>query len=134
MNSRDVSIDLAAGGIAGLVADAIMHPIDTVRTRLWSQDHPSQAAYRYRGLWHGLVDMRKKEGVGSLFKGFGSVVLLTPAAHSLYFASYELSKAGMRGVRDPRMRPSEATTHLCAGFFANAVGALIWTPMEVVRF
>eukprot|EP00288_Rhodomonas_lens_P020073 CAMPEP_0177689344 /NCGR_PEP_ID=MMETSP0484_2-20121128/137_1 /TAXON_ID=354590 /ORGANISM="Rhodomonas lens, Strain RHODO" /LENGTH=337 /DNA_ID=CAMNT_0019199723 /DNA_START=164 /DNA_END=1174 /DNA_ORIENTATION=- len=133
MSATNTSIDLAAGGIAGLVADAVTHPIDTVRTRLWSQDHPSTQGYKYRGLWHGLVDMMKKEGTASLFKGLGSVLLLTPVGHGLYFASYEWSKERLRDIKNPAWRPSEPVNHLCAGFFANGVGGLIWTPMDVVK-
>jgi hypothetical protein len=103
----------AAGATSGLIADAVTHPIDTIRTRLWVQGAAQAAAvrrasgtaqgvgvasamaergavpYQYKGMVNGILTMVRKEGVASLFRGFGSVALLTPLAHGLYFWSYE---------------------------------------------
>jgi solute carrier family 25 iron transporter 28/37 len=121
-------VDFAAGAASGLVADGITHPIDTIRTRLWVQDAGS--GYKYRGLVNGLVTMVRKEGVASLFKGMGSVALLTPVAHGLYFGSYEWAKTRL-ACDEAGMGNTAAI--MTAGFFANVVGALVWNPMDVVK-
>jgi len=110
------------------MADGATHPVDTIRTRLWMQGGKN-AGYRYNGLWHGFCDIVKKEGVRSLYKGFGSVALLTPVAHGLYFGSYEWAKKAL----SEKTECSESGGHLIAGFFANGVGAFIWNPMDVVK-
>jgi len=133
---RTKLIDFAAGASSGLVADGVTHPIDTIRTRLWVQGAKgtdSAAAYRYGGLLNGFVTMVRKEGVASLFKGFGSVALLTPLAHGLYFGSYEWAKLHLIRKEGNLLGLSDTTAIMTAGFFSNAVGALIWNPMDVVK-
>jgi len=128
-------IDFAAGASSGLVADGVTHPIDTIRTRLWVQGatNDSAGAYRYGGLLNGFVTMVRNEGVVSLFKGFGSVALLTPLAHGLYFGSYEWAKQHLIRKQGNLLGVSDTTAIMTAGFFSNAVGALLWNPMDVVK-
>ena len=115
-------IAFAAGAISGLVADAVTHPIDTVRTRLWVQGATTAAvqstggsSYTYGGLFNGFYTMLHKEGVGSLYKGFGSVALLTPLAHGLYFGSYEWAKCRLIREEGNLGGINETAAILCAG-------------------
>ncbi|EKX37452.1 hypothetical protein GUITHDRAFT_97273 [Guillardia theta CCMP2712] len=132
---RDGLIDFTAGSVSGLVADGATHPIDTIRTRLWVQGPATGLEYRYRGLWDGFRDIVRKEGINALFKGFGSVALLTPVAHGLYFGSYEWSKMKLQSMttKSGARVMGETSAHMTAGFLANCVGALIWNPMDVVK-
>jgi len=123
-------VEFVAGAASGFVADGVTHPVDTVRTRLWVQGEGT--AYRYSGLLHGTVDMVKKEGLPSLFKGFGSVALLTPLAHGLYFGSYEWFKRTL-GHRKGGLGLGDSSNAMISGFFANGVGGLVWNPMDVVK-
>jgi len=83
-------------------------------------------------MWHGLFTIVRKEGPMALMKGFGPVALLTAPAHGVYFGVYE-------GIKEliPRRgawgRLSESSVHLTAGFAANTVGAVLWTPMDVIK-
>mmetsp|Transcript_16024 Transcript_16024/g.37350 ORF Transcript_16024/g.37350 Transcript_16024/m.37350 type:complete len:368 (-) Transcript_16024:675-1778(-) len=120
------------GAASGFVADLLTHPMDTVRTRLWMQDSKKTCGYRYNNLWHGLFSMVRKEGSMSLWKGFGPVALLTAPAHGVYFGIYEVTKELI--PRDGAYGHwNESSVHLTAGFIANMVGAVLWTPMDVIK-
>jgi hypothetical protein len=71
------------------------------------------------------------EGVKGLYNGFFAVALLSPLGHGLYFASYHWCKSSLSTQLDyPAM---EFGIHAFSGVVANAVGGLIWTPMDVVK-
>ena len=81
-----------SGAAAGLVADGVLHPFDTVRTRLWMQGRDPAYPFAYRGVTHAMTSVLREEGFAALFKGFGAVAWFTPAANGLYFATYEWVK------------------------------------------
>jgi len=88
----EVMAQFGSGATAGLLADVIIHPVDTVRTRLWMQGTVTGTAYNYTGVTHAVTSILRQEGIPALYKGFGSVVLLTPLANGLYFMAYEFVK------------------------------------------
>lgn len=53
---------------------------------------------------------------------------LTIPAHALYFSGYESSK-GFLG----RHFADGPLTNFLSGFWADVMGSLIWTPMDVVK-
>ena len=126
----DLRVSLIAGAAGGLISDACVHPVDTVKTRLWCSSSAAaasnQVAFRYNSFSHALTSIVKNEGARSLYKGFSSVALFTTAGHALYFGAYELGKT-VAGEH------SGMAAHLVAGCFANAVGGLAWTPMDVIK-
>ena len=124
-------VNFASGAISGLVADAVTHPIDTIRTRLWVQGSATMRAggntYSYGGLLQGFVMMIRAEGLRSLFKGFGSVALLTPLAHGLYFGSYGWAKRVLVREEENFWGMSEPSAIMSAGTFGCGVwGFGVW--------
>lgn len=47
--SSPLAVDMAAGAVAGLACDSVMHPMDTIKARLQAQRGPP---WRYRGIIH----------------------------------------------------------------------------------
>ena len=112
-------VQFISGALAGLVSESVVHPIDTVRTRLQTQG-PSKAAsggatsaaaaavglkesgaaaaggQHYTGTGHALRTIMRQEGVRGLYGGFGPVCAFTVPAHGLYFIGYELAKARLQ--------------------------------------
>jgi hypothetical protein len=92
----DLRVSLVAGAAGGLISDACVHPVDTVKTRLWcsssSASASGQVAFRYNSFSHALTSIVKNEGARCLYKGFSSVALFTTVGHALYFGAYELGK------------------------------------------
>jgi hypothetical protein len=118
------SISLLAGGAAGMVADAIVHPIDTVRARLQVQSGNN-------GLVSTYYNIVTKEGWRALYRGFGIVVAFTTPAHALYFLGYEFGKKYIQPNKPADQKGP--LVHFSAGLVAECMGALIWTPMDVVK-
>ena len=61
-----------AGAWAGLVAETILHPFDTVSTRLKTQ---ATASPRYLGFAHAWRRILAEEGVRGLYGGLGATIL-----------------------------------------------------------
>jgi len=120
-------VHMLSGASAGVIADGIMHPIDTIRARLQVQ----QGKSNYRGLLHAFSTIVQQEGWRALYKGFPIVVSATVPAHALYFGGYELSKK----LLFPNTIQSEkgAVVHFLSGLIADISGALIWNPMDVIK-
>ena len=126
----------ASGATAGLLADGILHPVDTVRTRLWMQGTSMNGpTYHYTGVTQAVSSMLRQEGVAALFKGFGSVALFTPLGSGLYFVSYELVKKELeRDFCGPRyLNVSPTYSPVLAAILGTAIGTLAWTPMDVIK-
>ena len=115
---------LAAGSIAGIVADATTHPIDTVRATL--QYQRGFTDLKYGGTMSTFVKLARER---ALYRGFLAVGLTTVPAHALYFAGYEVAKKRLEksGGGD------QFGAHLMAGFFADVCGSLVWVPADVIK-
>uniref|UniRef100_A0A3Q1J3Q5 Mitochondrial S-adenosylmethionine carrier protein n=1 Tax=Anabas testudineus TaxID=64144 RepID=A0A3Q1J3Q5_ANATE len=107
---------ISAGGCAGMCVDLTLFPLDTVKTRLQSQ----QGFYKaggFRGIYAGVPSA----AVGSF-----------PNA-AAFFVTYECTKSllGAGGVLSPpHMAP---VTHMLAASLGEIVACLIRVPTEVVK-
>eukprot|EP01133_Synstelium_polycarpum_P002336 gene2336-2650_t len=102
-----------------------MHPVDTIRARMQVERVGSA---QYRSTAHAFRSIIQKEGVSYLYKGFPIVVTATIPAHALYFFGYEFSKRQLAPlVGDGPLN------HFVSGLVADVAGAMIWTPMDIVK-
>jgi solute carrier family 25 carnitine/acylcarnitine transporter 20/29 len=76
---------LVAGGTAGIANWAVALPIDTLKSKL--QVAP-EGKYP-NGIRSVFSEIMQKEGVGSLFRGFGPVMLRAFPANAACFVGYE---------------------------------------------
>ncbi|KAL0477194.1 mcfE [Acrasis kona] len=127
--TKDESVfaHLAGGAVAGLISDGIVHPIDTIRARL-----QTQKTQQYSSATQAFRSIVKTEGPLTLYRGFGAVAMGTIPGHALYFAGYERSKDVLNSYFGVKNDDSTAV-HLASGLFADALGALAWTPQDVVK-
>mmetsp|Transcript_21321 Transcript_21321/g.52186 ORF Transcript_21321/g.52186 Transcript_21321/m.52186 type:complete len:336 (-) Transcript_21321:283-1290(-) len=128
LSHREPKLDrnhVLAGGLSGLCADAILHPIDMIRTRHQiNQSHNS-------GVLYTLFDLSRTNGLRYLFKGFGSNALSAPLSNALFYAGYDYTKAWVHyNVISERQQP--LLVHSVAGFWATLLGGLVWVPSENV--
>jgi hypothetical protein len=130
--SIQLKIDVCSGAIAGLLTDFILHPMDTITTRLWIQGSPG-TKYKYNGLIQGLSQVFNLEGLKGLYKGFFAVALLSPAGYGLYFATYNWCKVRLLLNVQNGPKYLDSVMHAASGIAANALGGLAWTPMDVVK-
>ena len=124
------SRSVVAGAWAGLVAESLLHPFDTVSTRLKAQ---SARSPRYtQGFASAARTIAVEEGVRKgLFGGIGATMLFAGPATALYFGSYEAAKAwGGAVITNPAYVP---VVHMGAGFFSELAAAVVVVPQEVVK-
>ncbi|KAL9651454.1 hypothetical protein ABK040_001401 [Willaertia magna] len=101
---------MLVGALAGLCSDAMVHPMDTIRTNTILKNKEFN-----------------KFNLRHLYRGFSVVGLFTIPAHAAYFFSYEKSKE----LLHPYL--SNNLTYLASGFIADIFGALFWCPMDVMK-
>ncbi|XP_059800266.1 mitochondrial S-adenosylmethionine carrier protein isoform X2 [Hypanus sabinus] len=113
MEVREFMSSLVAGGMAGMCVDLTLFPLDTVKTRLQSQ----QGFYKaggFRGIYAGVPSA----AIGSF-----------PNA-ALFFVTYECTKS----VLGPMLSTKEAPLlHMLAASLGEMVACLIRVPTEVVK-
>uniref|UniRef100_A0A3Q3IV87 Mitochondrial S-adenosylmethionine carrier protein n=1 Tax=Monopterus albus TaxID=43700 RepID=A0A3Q3IV87_MONAL len=116
MDRREFVASLVAGGCAGMCVDLTLFPLDTIKTRLQSQ----QGFYKaggFRGIYAGVPSA----AVGSF-----------PSA-AAFFVTYECTKSllSARGaLAAPHVAP---VTHMLAASLGEIVACLIRVPTEVVK-
>lgn len=81
--------DFVAGGFAGVCCDAILHPVDTVKSRLHVQKGPP---FKYRSMFHAFSLITRNEGRRGLYKGFTAAMWASALSHAFMFSTYKATK------------------------------------------
>uniref|UniRef100_A0A671MEY9 Mitochondrial S-adenosylmethionine carrier protein n=1 Tax=Sinocyclocheilus anshuiensis TaxID=1608454 RepID=A0A671MEY9_9TELE len=113
MDRREFTASLVAGGCAGMCVDLTLFPLDTIKTRLQSQ----QGFYKaggFRGIYAGVPSA----AIGSF-----------PNA-ATFFVTYESTKSLFTGYSATNLAP---ITHMLAASLGEIVACLIRVPTEVVK-
>ncbi|KAL1219688.1 putative S-adenosylmethionine carrier 2 [Cardamine amara subsp. amara] len=103
---------LIAGGLAGVIVEAALYPIDTIKTRV------QVARDGGKIIWKGLYS-----GLG------GNLAGVLPAS-ALFFGVYEPTKQKLLKVLPENF---SAVAHLAAGALGGAVSSIVRVPTEVVK-
>lgn len=116
MERREFVASLVAGGCAGMCVDLTLYPLDTVKTRLQSQ----QGFFRAGGF-------RK------IYAGVPSAAIGSFPNAAAFFVTYESTKSLLRSA-GPLSAPHVApVTHMLAASLGEVVACLIRVPAEVVK-
>lgn len=125
---RSVSAEIQlASALAGVASRVVLHPIDSVKTRL----------QRLRGRPNSVdsaatvLDFLAREGVSGLYRGIFSALVGVIPYSLLYMPSYELAQAQM-GARLGEKKLL-GLRHVLAGSIAGLCGSLVKVPMDVVK-
>ena len=120
---------------SSLVCTGALTPLWVIRTRMMTQN--TQPGYFYKSIRHGLVDIIRKEGVVSLYKGL--LPSLVGITHPLIqFPVYESLKINISkyensyDFNDARPKVSDQGIFV-ASILSKFVATLITYPHEVVR-
>lgn len=111
---------LLASAAAGCFSRCFVHPMDTLRTRLMA----SAGATTLRAAFRQIA---ARDGPRGFYRGFAVSVALQAPAVATYLTTYDVAKAASP------LPPHAPATHLAAGLAAEAVSAVFWVPMEVVK-
>eukprot|EP00761_Pharyngomonas_kirbyi_P009683 gb/GECH01009701.1/.p1 GENE.gb/GECH01009701.1/~~gb/GECH01009701.1/.p1 ORF type:complete len:190 (+),score=21.38 gb/GECH01009701.1/:1-570(+) len=123
---------LSCGALSGLLSDGLVHPLDTIRTRL--QIERSHLQQEYKSSVDVFRKMLKLEGPRSLYKGFTAVAIGTIPGHAFYFMGYEASKKYLAWMTGSKHEEGGPLVHLTSGLMADVFGGLVWVPMVCFVF
>ncbi len=124
---RAVFRDLFAGAAAGICCDSVLHPVDTVKSRLQAQRGPP---FAYRSMRHAVSSIVAKEGIRrGLYAGFGAVLAGTVPTHAIMFATYKAAKRAVEPSTPDELLP---VADLAAGAFGELAALPTYTPAEVI--
>lgn len=104
---------LISGGVAGLVVDVVLFPIDTIKTRLQSE----------KKFW-------RAGGFRGIYNGLGPAAIGSVPSAALFFCTYE----SIKKLLLPKV--SEHQTHLVhmsSAAIAEIVACLVRVPVEIAK-
>ncbi|KAL6051686.1 hypothetical protein QOT17_019044 [Balamuthia mandrillaris] len=121
---------LLAGGMTGITALVATYPLELVRARLSIQAGRTRNELAYKGMWHGLNVIAKKEGFLALYKGmWPSLVGVVPYV-GIDFAAYETFKDYV--PRQPDGTVKRIHTLACGGL-AGTIAQTVAYPLDLIR-
>ncbi|KAK1936465.1 Mitochondrial substrate carrier family protein [Babesia divergens] len=119
--------NVVCGGIAGFVADALLYPLDTLKTR-------SQLEKKLKV---EIRHMHRVESYRSLYNGFSALALGDVPSGAAFYGIYEFTKdvlaehneqANERGIAVPL-----PLVHFMASSFGQLCSLIIRNPFEVIK-
>ncbi|ORX99644.1 carrier protein [Basidiobolus meristosporus CBS 931.73] len=122
-----VTTHLIAGALAGITEHTVMHPFDSIKTRMQIINPNPQAVYS--GVVQALTRMTTTEGARSLWRGVNSVILGAGPAHALYFATYEHCKSLFGGDAAGHHPIAIGAAGACATIASDA----LMNPFDVIK-
>ncbi|KFX96266.1 hypothetical protein O988_05402 [Pseudogymnoascus sp. VKM F-3808] len=120
-----------AGAIATVAADLTLYPLDTLTTRLQSQDstYPNRSLYKYASSSNTLFR--------GLYQGVGVTLLTGLPASCLFLVTYERLKSDLRHINQRQSGKSlvvpDPVICLVASSVADMIACLIETPAVVLK-
>lgn len=111
------------GGLAGLFMDSVLHPVDTIRTRIKTNAHETVK------LLTQVNRMYKHEGLFSYFKGFSCTLAGSFIANGTFFFTYEKLKHTLAKV--PALHHDAVP--FIAAFTAGMCSNSIYLPFIAIR-
>lgn len=132
---------LALAGSAGaLVANALVYPLDMVKTRLQTQvkrsekdTHVDAEGYvHYDGTMHAIMHIIQEEGIAGLFQGITGNLIGVVSTNFAYFYWYGLVRETYHKRIAKNNAPASTAAELSMGAVAGALAQLFTIPIAVV--
>lgn len=111
------------GGLAGLLMDTVLHPIDTIRTRIKTNTQASVA------LFSQMKHMYRHEGFSSYLRGGTCTLGGSFVANGAYFFAYEK----LKNMFIQRETFNEGVAPFVAAFTGGVIANVLYLPFIVVR-
>ncbi|KAJ3332781.1 hypothetical protein HDU76_013108 [Blyttiomyces sp. JEL0837] len=128
---------MLAGSICGMMGAFSCNPFELVKTRLQSQITTSSSSavavghqHQYRGVWDGLYQIVKLDGVKGLYRGSVLSMGRSMVGSGMNLSSYSLTKEYLivgYGFKD------DWILDMIAGMNSGVVACLFMNPIDVVR-
>jgi len=118
-----MALDFFAGCVGGCAGVLVGHPLDTVKVRIQTQDTRNP---QYRGTFHCLSTIVRKESVKGLYKGISSPMAGVTAVNAILFGVYG-------NVQRNMPNPDSLVSVFLAGSTAGILQAVVCSPMELAK-
>uniref|UniRef100_A0A6U3AS15 Mitochondrial carrier protein n=1 Tax=Lotharella globosa TaxID=91324 RepID=A0A6U3AS15_9EUKA len=115
-----------SGSAAGISATLLVHPLDTIRTRVQTAD---VSGVQYRGAIDCAAKTLKYEGLQAFYKGITFPLLAQAVYKSVIFTSYHAMQSLFPQTDGP---PPIPRVMLC-GAAAGGINSFVVTPVELIR-
>jgi solute carrier family 25 (mitochondrial S-adenosylmethionine transporter), member 26 len=115
--ARTFQLGMLGGAVAGFTVDAVLFPLDTLKTRLQMSANAAARGALFRGL----------------YDGFAPAVVASAPAAAAFFGMYDYVKRVLAAVSkddDGRWAPVQ---HMIAAAAGDVAGSTVRVPFEVVK-
>uniref|UniRef100_A0A6U0VR38 Mitochondrial carrier protein n=1 Tax=Polytomella parva TaxID=51329 RepID=A0A6U0VR38_9CHLO len=120
-----VSDRMISGAIAGAIAQGLLYPVDTIRTRLATSPHGM-----YRGILHTAYKIRRDECMRAFYRGLLPSTIGVLPFSGVDIALFEILKGRLLDAYDGS--PPHAFI-LGAGMISSSLGQIVSYPLALVR-
>ncbi|KAM7480093.1 hypothetical protein LguiA_028306 [Lonicera macranthoides] len=117
------------GGIAGAFGEGMLHPIDTIKTRIQSQAMLS-AAQSQKSIVQMVRTVWATDGLRGFYRGIAPGVTGSLATGATYFGVIESTK---KWIEESHPSLSGHWAHFIAGAIGDTLGSFVYVPCEVMK-
>ncbi|CAL4921474.1 unnamed protein product [Urochloa decumbens] len=117
------------GGIAGAFGEGMLHPVDTLKTRLQSQAIMTGATAQ-KNIFQMLRTVWASDGLRGFYRGISPGVTGSLATGATYFGVIESTKTWLENA-NPNL--SGHWSHFIAGAIGDTLGSFVYVPCEVMK-
>ena len=115
--------NLALGSVSRSAIGFVMMPLSVLKVRFES------SGYQYSGMFSGLAEIFRGEGLRGLFKGYAATVLRDAPFAGLYVVFYEKGKLLLNAT----FPTSNMAPNMIAGLLAGTSATLITQPFDMLK-
>lgn len=122
---------IGAGLIAGGVGAAVGNPADVAMVRMQADGRlPASQRRNYKSVIDAISQMRKSEGITSLWRGSSLTVNRAMLVTASQLASYDQIK---ESILENNIMKDGLGTHVTASFAAGFVASVVTNPVDVIK-
>ena len=115
----------SSGGLAGGISNALLYPIDTIKTM-------QQSDKSIKGFKSAITKLQNGNGgLIKLYSGFWAAVVGSIPSSAIYFGSYETSKRLLYQNCEDRI--SRPFIHMLAAASGNIMSSFVFVPKDAIK-
>ncbi|CAK8565202.1 unnamed protein product [Lathyrus sativus] len=117
------------GAVAGAFGEGMMHPVDTIKTRIQSQAILN-GVKNQKGILQMVRSVWKVDGLKGFYRGVLPGVTGSLATGATYFGVIESTK---KWIEDSHPSLEGHWAHFIAGAVGDTLGSIVYVPCEVIK-
>ncbi|XP_048229348.1 S-adenosylmethionine mitochondrial carrier protein isoform X3 [Ricinus communis] len=119
------------GGIAGGFGEGMMHPVDTIKTRIQTQSFLlSGTQQSQKSILQMVRAVHAADGVRGFYRGVSPGVTGSLATGATYFGFIESTK---KWIEESHPNLGGHWAHFIAGAVGDTLGSVVYVPCEVIK-